>query len=326
MGNQPSIKRAGGIKSSGNAVSPAELTKEPMMLLKEIVSAVSVLLPSCFTCLLFRLAGHKIGKNTNISIFSYVYADDTTIGNDVDIRPFVFIRVKKLCIGHSSIISFASQIKGENSFTTKGNNFIGIHCLINCEEDVSMGFYSGLGPRSMVYSHGSFLPVTMGYPAKFEKIIIEDYVWVGMGVILLPGTHIESNCIINPGVVLKSRVPSNSLIEVKSNIFSIGNVRRLQTFLKKSTPDHLVKMMIGFLTYYQMDHIHDAANKCFSVQKSYVFKYIPETDVIELLHGDKKITYDFKNFFTDPAKLEIHRQFLFFLRRRYGVIFQTRYK
>jgi acetyltransferase-like isoleucine patch superfamily enzyme len=90
--------------------------------------------------------------------------------------------VRKLSIGDNSIISFGTQIKGEKSFSTKGNNFVGVHCLINCDEDVKLGFYSGLGPRCNVYSHGSFLPVIKGYPAKFETVVLEDYVWVGMAV------------------------------------------------------------------------------------------------------------------------------------------------
>ncbi len=295
-------------------------------MVKKFVSALGFLLPSFITCFLFKLVGHKIGKNTNISIFSYVYADDIAIGNDVDIRSFVFIRVKKFSIGNSSIISFGTQIKGENNFLTKGSNFIGAHCLINCEEDVTIGFYSGLGPRCTVYTHGSFLPVIMGYPARFEKVVLEDYAWVAMSVAILPGTHIESNCIINPGVILKSRVPSNSLIEVKSNVFSTINLSRLQTFLKKSDSDHLKKILDNFLTHYQIDYIHDENNKSFSAEKSYVFKYFPETDIIELFHGNKKITYDLKNFYTDYSKFKIHMKFLFYLRRRCGIILQTRYK
>lgn len=294
-------------------------------MIKEIISVLGFILPSFVTCFLFKLVGHKIGKNTNISFFSYVYADDIEIGNDVDIRSFVFIRVKKLSINHNSIISFGTQIKGDNNFLTKGSNFIGAHCLINCEEDVVIGFYSGLGPRCTVYTHGSFLPVTMGYPVKFERVVLEDYVWIAMSVTLLPGTYIESNCIINPGVVLKSRVPSNSLIEVKSTVFSTINLSRLQIFLKKSDPDYLEKIIKNFLTHYQIDYTHDENNKSFSAKKTYLFKYFPETDIIELLHENKKITYDLRNFYTDYSTLKIHKKFLFFLRRRCGVILQTRY-
>jgi acetyltransferase-like isoleucine patch superfamily enzyme len=294
-------------------------------MIKKIVSVLGFLLPSIVTGFLFKLVGHRIGKNTHLCIFSYIYADEIDIGNDVDIRPFVFIRVKKLVIGSSSIISYGTQIKGDHQFITKGNNFIGVHCLINCEESVSMGFYSGFGPRCTIYTHGSFLPISMGYPAKIEAVFLDDYVWVAMSVTILPGTHIEPNCIINPGVVLKSRVPSNSLMEVKSNVFSTTSVSRLQAILQNTGTGRSFNIIEDFLTYYQIDHQHDKTNRHFLVENSYTFKYSNENDIIELWHGNRKITYDLKNFDVDPSKLKLHKKFVFFLRRRCGIILRTRY-
>ena len=60
-------------------------------MMKELLSALSILLPSFATCIFFRLLGHKIGKNVKIGFLSYVYADEIEIGNDVDIRTLVFI-------------------------------------------------------------------------------------------------------------------------------------------------------------------------------------------------------------------------------------------
>ena len=295
-------------------------------MIKEIVSVLSFLLPSFATRVLYRLLGHKIGKNAQLPVLSYIYADEIEIGNDVDIRPFVFIRVGKLSIGNNTIVSFGSQIKGEKAFSTKGNNFIGAHCLINCEEDVTLGFYSGLGPRCTVYTHGSFLPVTKGYPAKFEKIVLEDFVWIAMTVTILPGTHVESNCIVNPGVVLKSRIKSNTLIEIKPTIFSTVNLNKLQKFLTKSNSEHLRKIISGFSTYCKMDLIHNEEENSFSSGEKYLFKYFAETNTIELIFDNKKkITYDLENFRTDYSKLKIHRKFLFFLRRRCGITLQINY-
>jgi len=295
-------------------------------MIKEILSALSILLPSFVTCILFRLLGHKIGKNAKIPFLSYIYADEIKIGNDVDIRPLVFIRVNKLLIGNNSIISFGTQIKGEKTFFTKGNNFIGAHCLINCEEDVKIGFYSGFGPKCTVYTHGSFLPVTKGYPAKFEEVILEDYVWIAMAVTILPGTYIESNCIINPGVVLKSRIKSNTLIEFNPGVFRELDLGKLQKFFKKSNSYHHKIIISGFLSYCQMDYTHNEEDKSFSTVEKHVFKYFPEADIIELIYDkNKKITYDLGNFCVDYSRLRIHKKFLFFLRRRYGVILRINY-
>ena len=296
-------------------------------MLKEICSALSVILPSFLTCTIYRLLGYHIGQNAKLSFFSYVHADEIEIGKDVQIRSFVFIRVKKLSIGDNSIISFGTQIKGEKSFLAKGNNFVGVHCLINCEEDVKLGFYSGLGPRCNVYSHGSFLPVIKGYPAKFATVVLEDYVWVGMAVTLLPGVHIESNCIINPGLVLKSRIKANTLIEFAPTAFRSMDLNRLTNFSKKKNSfDYHKEIITNFATHYQMDFEYNDAEKTFLVSGKYVFKCFPESNVIELLYnGNKNIRYDFSAFSTGYSRQRIHKRFLFFLRRRYGVILSINY-
>lgn len=295
-------------------------------MIKKIVSALGIFLPSFATCLLFRLLGHQVGKNSKIRIFSYIYSDKIEIGNDVDIRSFVFIKVNRLVIGDNSIISFGTQIKGAKSFTTKGNNFVGAHCLINCDEDVRIGFYSGIGPRCTVYTHGSLLPITRGYPAKFEGVVLEDYVWIAMAVMILPGTHVESNVIVNPGLVLKSRIKSNALIELKPDIVTEMKLSNLQKLLRKDKLDHLKRIISGFLEYNKIEYVHNEQENMFLCGERYVFKYFAETNIIELIiKNKKKISYDLESFTTENSKLRIHKKFLFFLRRRCGIILQTNY-
>ncbi len=295
-------------------------------MIKRALSALCLFLPSSLTCWVFRLLGHKIGRNARIPFLTYVHADEIQLGNDVDIRPFVFISVNKLAIGSNSIVSFGTQIKGDKAFETGDNCFLGVHCLINCEEDVTFGFYSGLGPRCTAYTHGSFLPVTQGYPARFEKVVLEDYVWTGMEVTLLPGTHVESNCIIAPGVVLDSRVKANSLVQLNKSAFRHVDVRKIQRFFKKSNRYYHEQILTTFLQQHKMKYEHDKVNNKFIVGREYVFQCFPDNNTIELLHQNgKKITYDLANFYTDYSRLKIHQDFLFFLRRRFGLTLRTKY-
>jgi len=281
------------------------------------------LMPSFVTRVLFKLVGHRIGRHCRIRILSYVYAEDMVIGNDVEIRPFVFIKVNALSLGNSTIISFGTQIKGNRKFSTRGSNFIGVHCLINCEEDVSVGFYSGIGPRSIIYTHGSFLPITLGYPAKFAPVVIGDYVWISMAVTILAGTHVENNCIINPGVLLKSKVRANSLIDCKPELFSRMNLLPLQTFLKHLPAVRLEHIIEDFFVYEHMEYVHHKNENSFSFGKNHVFKYFPDSETIELSIENKKIIYDMARFLTTFSTARTHKRFLFFLRRRCGIILQN---
>jgi acetyltransferase-like isoleucine patch superfamily enzyme len=295
-------------------------------MIKKIIPAICFLLPSAVSRIMYRLMGHKIGKGVKMPFLSFVYADKIEIGDNVDIRPLVFIVVSTLVIGNKTILSYGTQIKGQKGFYTKDNCFFGAHSLINCEEDIRFGFYSGIGPGCKVYTHGSFLPVTRGYPAKFKDIVVEDFVWIGMAVNLLPGAHIESRCIINTGVTITSRIKEDSFVEVDPNAFRIKNLKPLQRFFKKSNEYYHEHIISDFLGRKELDYEHDKNENVFISKNGIQFKSFPQDNKIEIHYKrSKKITYDLENFYTDHSILKIHEDFLFFLRRRYGLTLRTKY-
>lgn len=297
-----------------------------MNILKKVVSFLCYLLPSWPTRFLYRLCGYRIGKNTKMPVFSYIFADEMAIGNDVNIRRLVYIRVRRLTVGANTIISYGSQIKGVAGFTCGDNCFIGIHCLIHCAEDVTLGFYSGFGPRSTVYTHGSFLPLTMGYPAKFAPVVLEDFVWVGMEVTIMPGAHIERNCIINPGVVIQGRVKSDSFVQLDAKQYVIHDLSRLQKISKKDTAYWHDRIITTFLNSKSVAFEYDAQAKTYAVPGRFAFVSHPETNSIELLVSGKKIIYDLEHYDVTASRREFHREFLDFIRLYYGLTLRTRYR
>jgi len=294
-------------------------------MLKKAVAFLCIFLPSGPTRFLYRLCGHRIGKNVKMRPLSFIYADEMSIGNDVDIRNFVYIHVRSLKVGANAIVSYGSQIKGIASFSCGDNCFIGVHCLINCAEDVSLGFYSGLGPRCTVYTHGSFLPVTMGYPAKFAPVVIEDYVWIAMEVTLMPGVHIERCCIINPGVVVQGRVKSDSLIQIDPKSYTVHDLNRLRKISGRETAQWHDQIISAFLRDRSAPIQHDAGTATYAVPGAYTFISHPETNGIELAVKGEKILYDLEGFTADRSRRAIHKSFLAFLRLHFGIILRTRY-
>jgi acetyltransferase-like isoleucine patch superfamily enzyme len=293
---------------------------------KHLTAVFSVILPSAPTRFLYRLCGQRIGKNVRMPCFSYIHADEITLGDDVDIRRFVFVHLHKFSVGANSIISYGTQIKGSASFSCGDNAFIGVHCIIHCAEDVTLGFYSGMGPRSTVYTHGSFLPVTMGYPAKFAPVIMEDYVWIGMEVTIMPGAHIESNCIINPGVVVQSRIKSNSLIQLSSSHHTVLDLARLQKISKKSVPYYHDKIIASFLKSRALSFQHAPDSNLYALADGRVFISDPEANGIELRQKNgRTIRYDLERFYTDRSRNSFHRDFLAHIRLRFGIALRTRY-
>ncbi len=286
------------------------------MTLKRLISAICFLLPPCPSRLLFRLAGHKIGKNCRLSAFSYVFAERLELGNDVDIRPFVYINVAHCVIGNSSIISYGTQVIGSKGLFTKDNCFIGPHCIIHCEENISLGFYSGLGARCIIYSHGSFLPVNKGYPAKFAEVVLEDYVWTAIGVSFLPGSHVESNCIINAGVVVDSRIPSGTLLQSDAKQLQKLDLNKLLTFAKRDNQHYHRRIIDSFLSSMKIER-----------SGGYRFESDPAANTISMYSPGKTqpTFYDLENYYCDRSSDKIHKAFLAFLRLRFGITLRTNY-
>jgi acetyltransferase-like isoleucine patch superfamily enzyme len=298
-----------------------------MIAVKRIVAAICFLLPSFPSRILFRFAGHKIGKNCRLSIFSYIFAERLELGNDVDIRPFVFISVGQCIIGSSTIVSYGTQILGSKGLFTKDNCIIGAHCIIHCEENISLGFYSGLGPRCIVYSHGSFLPVNKGYPAKFAEIVLEDYVWTAIGVLFLPGAYVESNCIINAGVVVDSRVPSGTLLQYDAKRLQQIDLNKIINFARRDCQFHHRKIIASFISNMKYECSNSPDSMIFHFGDGYRFESAPDSNVIMLyLPGDKKpISYDLEEFYCDNSSDKIHKAFLGFVRLRFGITLRTNY-
>jgi acetyltransferase-like isoleucine patch superfamily enzyme len=298
------------------------------MRLKKLISAICLLMPSGITRVLFRLAGQRVGHNAKLPILSYVYADHLDIGDDVDIRPFVLINVAKCTIGNNTIVSFGTQIMGNKGFSTKDNCFIGPHCIIHCEEDVSLGFYSGLGARCMIYSHGSFLPVNKGYPAKFAEVVLEDYVWTAMGVIFMPGAHVESNCILNPGVVVSSRVPAGTLLQVDPKQFQRLELDRIVRLAKRDNQHYHKMILSSFLSHSGLEYSVSADANSFHTSTGYRFESDSASNTICMYtpNARKRITYDLEEFYCDRSSDKLHQAFVAFLRRRFGISLRTSYR
>jgi len=294
--------------------------------ISKIAAVLAFFLPSRLTRPLFRLAGHEVGSNTKLPFFSFVCAGKMELGNDVDIRPFVFISVMSLTVGSNTIVSFGSQIKGDKGFHTGDNCFIGPHTIIHCDEDVRFGFYSGVGPRCTIYTHGSFLPVTLGYPAVFASVQLEDFVWTAMGVLFQPGAYVERNCIINSGVVVSGRVPAGTRLQMSpDSVKQIDHVKLLR-FSRRPPVYYHQSIIRGFLTAEGETWAENTDQSAFRWAGEWEFRSSPSTDTIELWKNSHMIaSYDLAGFHVTQATDPRHRRFLAYIRRRFGLTLRTVY-
>ena len=128
----------------------------------------------------------KIGNNLKIDVPFYCdYGQHISIGNNVIINiNCTFVDCNKITIGNNVLIASNVQI-----YTATHPVNISDRLLDN---------WSYNNPHAFFNTYA--LPVT-----------IEDNVWIGGGVIILPGVTIGKNSVIGAGSVVNKSIPPNSL-------------------------------------------------------------------------------------------------------------------
>ncbi len=95
------------------------------------------------------------------------------------------------------------------------NSGIGPYCFIQGE--VHIGKNVMMGPECIIYTQNhkmSDIDVPMckqGF-ANAKVVIIEDDVWIGGRVIILPGVHIKKGAVIGAGSVVTKDVPEYAIV------------------------------------------------------------------------------------------------------------------
>lgn len=98
---------------------------------------------------------------------------------------------------------------------TIGNVTFNRYCIISCRYKIVIGDNCFFGPNVCVYDHDHIYTVDGVTPNEYKcsEIIIEDGCWICAGAIILRGTHIGKNSVIQAGTVVKGNIPPNSLVE-----------------------------------------------------------------------------------------------------------------
>lgn len=122
-------------------------------------------------------------------------------GSNVNIQPRATV-ARRVVIGDYSGIGYGCVIQG--------NVIIGCHVM--------------MGPEVLIYTQNhnfSRVDVPMdkqGF-AEEEQVIIEDDVWIGARVIILPGVRIGRGSVIGAGTVVSKNIPEYSV--------AVGNPARV---------------------------------------------------------------------------------------------------
>ena len=90
------------------------------------------------------------------------------------------------------------------NFGAKGKIIIG--------SNVIMGQNVVICTYNHIYESKEYLPYGFGYEDKIQDTLIEKNVWIGRGVLILPGVHIGEGAVIGANSVVTRNVPSLSIV------------------------------------------------------------------------------------------------------------------
>jgi acetyltransferase-like isoleucine patch superfamily enzyme len=169
----------------------------------------------------FKVGFFFIGTNTRLIGFEKIkITRSVSIGNNVKISSLGssgFILGKNFSIKDFSIIESLGSIKKESGSLSIGDN-VGISefCYFSIRGNLTIGNDVIVGPNVKIFTENHSFEISripfrlQGEPRSDVKI--GNNVWIGSGVIILPGVLIGDNVVIAAGSIVNKNVENNSLI------------------------------------------------------------------------------------------------------------------
>lgn len=214
-------------------------------MMQKILQVLAFFFPAPVNVWLHRLGGAKIGKNVSLHPGVLIRARNIEIRDDAKIKFGTMINVRTFLLGRKSSIGFFTLVKGESDLLINDACIIGPRNLINCSRSVTLDFYSGVGPGSCLYTHGSGMPVTEGYRATFGPIHIQSKVWVSMRCTIGPNVVIGEGTVVMPGTTLVESIDKKRM--------ATGDPAKLVNMPRLAVPqksDYLEKLSVEILEKY----------------------------------------------------------------------------
>ncbi len=320
--------------------------------MRTLIFVLTFISPPFFKKVLLKwFCGASIGRNVYVGWFSAVMGRHIELGDFSEIRALSIIKCEgDVKIGAYSVISNMVLVYGASGLTLGERCYVGPQCLINVDRDVRFGNVSAIGPRSMIFTHGSFLPYTEGYWVKFDGVTIGDYVWIAAGVFIQPGVTIGNNVFVNSRSVLTHEVAEGDVVS-GNPAQSIGSMQKLKRAMKPGRVDVASKQILRHFSEevlqkkMKLEVNEDENSTSFRYRgREYLLSLVPSNDK-DALNGefdDKKrciflvnrpnwlppgklkdrLIFDLTTMSTDKSRDKIHVELWEFMRMYFGVTFK----
>jgi maltose O-acetyltransferase len=147
----------------------------------------------------FRLSRALLGGHRYYSHFEHQYCHE-------DFRS----------CGEGTVICKGVSIIAPNRVTLGKRAYIAGSCHIHAGGGFHLGDYSGLGARTTIitleHHHAGAESIPFGELRLVKPVYIEDYVWGGANVSILPGVRVGEGAILGLGSVVSRDVPAMAIV------------------------------------------------------------------------------------------------------------------
>jgi acetyltransferase-like isoleucine patch superfamily enzyme len=129
-------------------------------------------------------------------------------------RQWTDISLEKDVSLDDGVVLLCSGPPRENKISIQQGTYLNRYTMLDAHSQISIGRNCMIGPYCYITdaNHGR----APGVPVKEQTmeprpVVIEDDVWLGAGVVVLPGVHLGRGCVIGAGAVVTNDVPAQAV-------------------------------------------------------------------------------------------------------------------
>ncbi|OGM56594.1 hypothetical protein A2955_02365 [Candidatus Woesebacteria bacterium RIFCSPLOWO2_01_FULL_37_19] len=123
----------------------------------------------------------------------------------------LFYRLSGMKIGKWSVVHMGANFFEPTNIKIGEDTIIGSRAFLDGRASLIIGNHVDVASEVMIYNseHDVNDP---DFKAKQESVKIEDYVFIGPRVIILPGVRVGKGAVVAAGAVLTKNVPNNAIV------------------------------------------------------------------------------------------------------------------
>lgn len=158
----------------------------------------------------------QLSSNSKLSSFSVIKARKVNIGERSSIGYLTILRCKEIIIGRQATIApmvlISAKLEEKSIFHLGDHSWVFRFSMFEPTHGIYIGKHVGTGGFTLIFTHGAWGNYLKGYNYSRGPVIIEDEVWMGWRVFLLPNVKIGKGAIVSACSFVTRNIKPLSLV------------------------------------------------------------------------------------------------------------------